>query len=69
LFRAQLASVDLAERRRLMHEIQRLFDRELPALFFATPRVHVAVSARLTGLRPGLLTPPVLWNAAAIGVR
>lgn len=69
LFRAQLATTDQEERRRLVHEMQRVFDRELPALFFAAPRVYVAVSRRLTGVRPGLLTPPVLWNAAAIGVR
>jgi hypothetical protein len=41
----------------------------LPALFFAAPKVHVAVSRRLTGVRPGLLAPPVLWNVAEIGVR
>jgi peptide/nickel transport system substrate-binding protein len=69
LFRAQLATTDQAERRRLVHELQRVFHRELPAIFFAAPRVHVAVAGRLTGVRPGLLTPPVLWNAAAIGVR
>jgi peptide/nickel transport system substrate-binding protein len=69
LFRAQIATTDQDERRRLVHEMQRVFDRELPAIYFAAPRVHVAVSRRLTGVRPGLLTPPVLWNAAAIGVR
>lgn len=69
LFRAQLATTDQEERRRLVHEMQRVFDRELPAIFFAAPRVYVAVGHRLTGVRPGLLTPPVLWNAAAIGVR
>lgn len=69
LFRTQLATVDQHERRRLMQEAQRVFDRELPALFFAAPTVHVAVSGRLTGVRPGLLAPPVLWNVAAIGVR
>ncbi len=69
LFRAQLTTVDQEERRRLMAEAQRIFDREVPALFFAAPTVHVAVSGRLTGVRPGLLAPPVLWNAAEIGVR
>lgn len=69
LFRAQLTTTDQAERQRLVHEMQRVFDRELPAIYFAAPRVYVAVSHRLTGVRPGLLTPPVLWNAAAIGVR
>lgn len=69
LFAAQRASVDAGERRRLMQQAQQVFDRELPALFFAAPKVHVAVSRRLTGVRPGLLAPPVLWNAAEIGVR
>ncbi len=69
LFGAQLASVDAEERHHLMEQAQQVFDRELPALFFAAPRVHVAVSQRLTGVRPGLLAPPVLWNVAEIGVR
>lgn len=69
LFRSHLATVDVEERRALIHEAQRIFNRELPAIYFAAPRVHVAVSGRLTNVRPGLLAPQVLWNAGEIGVR
>lgn len=69
LFAAQLSAVDVADRQRSVFEMQRIFDRELPALFFAAPKVHVATSQRLTGVRPGLLSPQVLWNAGEIGVR
>jgi peptide/nickel transport system substrate-binding protein len=69
LMRAQLITMNQEERRRLVADAQRVFDRELPALFFAAPRVHVAVAGRLSNVRPGLLSHPVLWNVAEIGVR
>jgi peptide/nickel transport system substrate-binding protein len=69
LMRAQLLTRDEEERRRLVIRAQHVFDRALPAIFFAAPRVHVATSGRLSHVRPGLLQPPVLWNVAEIGVR
>lgn len=69
LFLAHVATPDRAERKRLFDAIQQLHQRELPTISFAAPRVHVAVSGRLTDVRPGLLAPPVLWQAAEIGVR
>ena len=65
----QLATTDQAERQRLMAQAQKLLDIELPVIVFAAPRVTIATSARLTHVAPGLLAPPVLWNAAEIGVR
>jgi peptide/nickel transport system substrate-binding protein len=69
LIRAQLVTTDQEERRRLVTAGQHLFDRELPAIFFAAPRVYVATSGRLSHVRPGLLHPLILWNAAEIGIR
>lgn len=43
------------------HEVQRVFARELPAIYFAAPRVVLATSSRLQGVRPSLLQPHVLW--------
>jgi ABC-type transport system substrate-binding protein len=65
----QLATTDQAERQRRMVQAQKLLDIELPVIVFAAPRVTIATSARLTHVAPGLLAPPVLWNAAEIGVR
>lgn len=69
LFLAHVATTDIDDRTRLFGDVLRLHHRELPTIAFAAPRVHVAVSGRLTGVRPGLLAPPVLWQAAEIGVR
>lgn len=69
LMMRQLTLTDHAARRALVVEAQHILHRELPIIVFAAPRVFVATSARLTGVQPGLLSPHVLWNAAAIGVR
>lgn len=69
LMTRQLTVTDEQERRRLVHEAQRLLDRELPILVFAVARVTVATSHRLSHVTPGLLSPAVLWNAAELGTR
>jgi len=69
LMTRQLTSTNLEERRQLVATAQRMLDEELPVIVFAAPRVTVATSGRLTNVRPGLLAPHVLWNAADIGVR
>ena len=63
LMAAQVAAIDPAERKRLFDEVQRVFAAEQPALFFAAPRVTVAMSARVATRGPALLQPLVLWRA------
>jgi len=63
LMRAQLGTFDEAERKRLFDEVQELFVRHQPAIYFAAPRVFVATSSRAREIRPALLQPQVLWNA------
>jgi peptide/nickel transport system substrate-binding protein len=65
----QLEVTDQAERQAIVAAAQHLLDRELPVIVFAAPRVTIATSGRLTNVRPGLLSPQVLWNAAEIGAR
>ena len=60
-------SADQQERHRAFHDVQRVFAAELPAIYFAAPRVVVATSARLTGVRPAVLLPHVLWMPEALG--
>lgn len=60
-------SPDQDERHRAFHDVQRVFAAELPAIYFAAPRVVVATSARLTGVKPAVLIPHVLWMPEALG--
>ena len=69
LMTRQLSVTNLAQRQQLVRDAQRLLDEELAVIVFAAPRVSIATSARLTNVRPGLLMPQVLWNAAEIGVK
>jgi peptide/nickel transport system substrate-binding protein len=64
----QASSLDPEQRRQLFDQAQRVFAENLPALYFAAPRLHTAHSARVTGIRPSVLRPPILWNADEIGV-
>ncbi|MGE0359214.1 MAG: ABC transporter substrate-binding protein [Vicinamibacterales bacterium] len=68
LMTQQAASTDPAERTRLFRETLRVFSEHLPALYFAAPRVYVAVNARLRNLVPSLTPPPLLWSADTLAV-
>lgn len=69
LMQRQVASTDRATRRELFSQVQRILAEEMPAIYFVAPRVSVAASARVTGLRPGLLQPFILWDASRLGVK
>jgi ABC-type transport system substrate-binding protein len=62
-------STDQAERHRHFHDAQRLFAEELPAIYFAAPRVILATSARLDGATPTVLQPHVLWQPDRLRIR
>jgi len=68
LMRRQIEEPDLAERKRLMAEAQRILGEELPAIFFVAPKVILAVSSRLTNTAPALHTPQLLWAADTLAV-
>jgi peptide/nickel transport system substrate-binding protein len=67
LMQAQMTATDQAHRRRLYHRVQRLVAEHLPMIFLASPNVLVGVDVRLTGVRPGILEPQLLWNVEEIG--
>ena len=69
LMSQQTASLDDTERRRLFGRVQQLFDAHAPIVYFAVPRVFVAVSGRLTNLQPAVTRPQLLWSADTIDVR
>ena len=65
----QSTSVDHAERLRLFAEVQRVFAAHKPVVYFAAPKVTVAASARVGGVRASLFAPHVLWNAERLYVQ
>jgi peptide/nickel transport system substrate-binding protein len=68
LMRKQSTSLDPAERRSLFADVQRIMADHLPILYFAAPRVTVAMSGRIQGATPSVLRPPVLWNSEVLSV-
>ena len=68
LMRRQVTSSNTVERRRLFSAAQRTFAIYRPALYFAAPKMTVAMSSRLRGATPAILAPPVLWNAEVLSI-
>jgi peptide/nickel transport system substrate-binding protein len=69
LMHRQIASADEAERKRLFDEVQTIFADHLPMIQFVAPRIYVAVSARVTNLRPtAFARPQLLWSPDTIAV-
>jgi peptide/nickel transport system substrate-binding protein len=68
LMRRQTASTDDGERHRIFATVQQVFADHSPALYFAAPKVTVAVGSRVHGVRVSAFQPPVLWNADSLSV-
>ena len=68
LMRRQGTTPQLAERQRLFAEAQRIFIEELPAIYFVTPKVTLAVTARVANARPAPQLPQLLWSADTLAV-
>jgi peptide/nickel transport system substrate-binding protein len=68
LMRENVSTPDQAARKRAFDEVQRVFAEEVPALYFVAPKVTVAMSRRVTGARPGILQPFVMWSSETLGV-
>jgi peptide/nickel transport system substrate-binding protein len=63
LMARQATAPTLEERQQLFAEVQRIFGEELPAIYFAAPKVTVAVSPRVGNPRPVQQIPQLLWSA------
>ncbi len=68
LMRRQVAAPTLEERQQLFGEIQRIFGEELPAIYFAAPKVTLAISPRVRNARPAIQAPQLLWAADQLGM-
>ena len=68
LMRQQAETFDLAERRRLFTEVQQIFVDQMPAIYLVTPKVTLAVSARVVNPQPAPQIPQLLWNADSLAM-
>jgi peptide/nickel transport system substrate-binding protein len=62
-------SSDPLERRRAAVELQKLWEREMPAIPTIAPHVLVGWNARVGNVRPSIIPPQLLWNAEELTVR
>ena len=69
LMAKQTASFNQDERRRLFNEVQRIWAENLPILYFAAPRIIVAVSSRVTHSEPAPSRPPFLWSPDVLALK
>jgi peptide/nickel transport system substrate-binding protein len=69
LMRRQAETSNLDERRQLFTEVQRIFVDEMPAIYFVTPKVTLAVGARVVNPQPAPQIPQVLWSPDSLAVR
>jgi peptide/nickel transport system substrate-binding protein len=68
LMTRQAGAIDPAERRQLFRDAQRVFSEQLPAIYFAAPRLYIGVNPRLRNLTPAITRPPLLWSADTLAV-
>jgi peptide/nickel transport system substrate-binding protein len=67
LMARQIAAPDEAERRRLFTEVLQIFAEHQPVLYFAAPRLFVAVSSRMI-VTPALDPWPAMWSPDTVAV-
>ena len=62
-------STDMTARVAAFRKVQAIFNAHEPMVFFAAPKVTIAMSARVTGAAPAALQPQVLWKPETLAVR
>jgi len=68
LMTRQIASLDEGERKRLFDEVQRIFIEHAPVIYFAAPRVNLAMSSRVVNATPAATMSPLLWSPDTMAV-
>jgi peptide/nickel transport system substrate-binding protein len=69
LMQRMAAPAPLPERQRTFAEVQQIFGAQLPAIYFVTPKVTIAMSRRVGGAEAVILDPKILWNPDVLFVR
>jgi peptide/nickel transport system substrate-binding protein len=68
----QASSAQDSVRRQAIDRVQQIVADQQPFIYLVYPNVLVAISPRLAGVRPAVLTPNLVWNADSLkltGVR
>jgi peptide/nickel transport system substrate-binding protein len=65
----QVSASDLAERKRIFADVQRIFAENIPVIYVAAPQVTVALGHRVLNATPAPIRPTVFWNADVLAVR
>ncbi len=65
----QASDPNLAERQKLFSQAQKILADHVPVLYFAVPRVFVAMNSRLSGTLPAAVRPLVLWAPETIWIQ
>jgi peptide/nickel transport system substrate-binding protein len=68
LMRTQATTMDKAKRVEIFADVQRVFAEHEPIIYFAAPKVTVAMSARVTGAVPAVVQPQILWKPETLAV-
>jgi peptide/nickel transport system substrate-binding protein len=67
---AQVSSTtDMKARVQTFRKVQEVLNAHEPMVFFAAPKVTIAMSARVTGASPATLQPQVLWKPETLAVK
>ena len=62
LMNLQATSISSVERKRAVDKVQQIVADQKPFIYLVYPNVLVAVSPRLRGVQPAVLTPNLFWN-------
>ena len=62
-------SLDPAARRKMFHEIQEIWVREMPAVFTVSRHVLAGWKSKVGNVRPSILPSGLLWNADELTVK
>jgi peptide/nickel transport system substrate-binding protein len=68
LMARQIASSDMAERKALYNDVQKIFSEHAPIVYFVAPRIYVAHAARVVNLTPAEFRPQLLWRPETVAV-
>jgi len=64
-----MSSADQSERRKAFEDVQKLFAKHLPVIYFVAPRLYMGVSGRVSGVSASILRPQLLWNVDQMTVK
>jgi peptide/nickel transport system substrate-binding protein len=62
-------STDMNTRVAAFRKVQTIFNTHEPMVYFAAPKVTIAMSSRVTGASPVAIQPQVMWKPETLAVK